>query len=87
MTSSGVQPTRKEKIEDCAGGPDMVPTAGAALVPGPYATVAETADVLRVHPKTVRSRVKSGELEAYRRGRRILIPLAAILRFIEQGRL
>ena len=57
------------------------------LPPGPYVTIAEAAELLRVDPKTVRSRIKSGDLEAHRHGRRILISLAAIMRLIERGRL
>ena len=54
---------------------------------GPCVTVAEAAVLLRVCPKTVHNRIKVGELEAYRHGRRILIPLAAIERLIKRGRI
>ena len=51
----------------------------------PYVTVDEAAELLRVVPKTVRNRIRSGDLEAYRHGRRVLIPLAAIERLIKTG--
>jgi excisionase family DNA binding protein len=52
-----------------------------------YVTVAEAAELLRVCTKTVRNRIGGGELEAYRHGRRILIPLTAIERLIRRGRM
>ena len=54
---------------------------------GQYVTRAEAALILHVDTKTVRARIRSGELEAYRHGRRILIPLAAIERLIKRGRI
>ena len=50
-----------------------------------HVTVAEAAVLLRVCTKTVRARIKSGKLEAYRHGRRILIPRSAIDRLIKSG--
>jgi excisionase family DNA binding protein len=52
-----------------------------------YVTREEAALLLRVCPKSVSNRITSGELEAYRHGRRILIPLAAVKRLIKRGRI
>jgi hypothetical protein len=54
---------------------------------GQCATRPEAALLLRVCPKSVSNRIKSGELEAFRHGRRILIPLASIERLIRRGRI
>jgi excisionase family DNA binding protein len=50
-----------------------------------YATVEEGAGLLRVCTKTVYARIHGGHLEAYRHGRRILIPRRAIDRLIKSG--
>jgi len=62
-------------------------TAQAARQMESYVTVAEAAELLCVDPKTVRNRIGSGDLEAYRHGRRVVIPLAAIERLIKRGRM
>jgi excisionase family DNA binding protein len=54
---------------------------------GNYITVAEAGLILRACTKTVRARIRVGELEAYRVGRRILIPRDAVERLIKRGRL
>jgi excisionase family DNA binding protein len=64
----------------------LTPAADAALPIEGYVTVAEAAVLLRVCPKTVRNRIKSGELVAFRHGRRILIPLTAIEGLIRRER-
>ena len=84
-TSSPDHPEDRKSTEDSPI--DRKVNQDRGLPSGPYATVAQAADVLHVHPKTVRSRIKSGDLEAYRHGRRILIPLTGLLRFVEEGRL
>jgi excisionase family DNA binding protein len=56
-------------------------------VPGTdYVTVAEVPVLLRVCTKTVHARIKSGDLEGYRHGRRIIIPRSAIESLIKSGR-
>lgn len=45
-------------------------------------TVDETAEYLGVAASTVRSGIRCGDLHAVRLGRRILIPRAALLRFL-----
>ena len=52
-----------------------------------YVTVEEAAGLLRVCTKTVYARIDGGQLEAYRHGRRILIPRPAIERLIKRGRI
>jgi excisionase family DNA binding protein len=69
------------------GGAVTSEVAPAALSIEGYVTVAEAAVLLRVCLKTVRNRIKSGELVAFRHGRRILIPLSAIERLIRRGRI
>jgi excisionase family DNA binding protein len=61
----------------------------ASLAPAKdwYATVAEAATLLRVCTKTVRNRIRSRELEAYRHGRRVLIRRTAIEHLIRRTRL
>jgi excisionase family DNA binding protein len=87
-TSSLTRYSMSEKsARDGAGAPEVTSAADTALPDGPYVTVAEVAVILRVCRKSVRSRIKSGDLEAYRHGRRILIPLAAIERLIKSGRM
>ena len=41
-------------------------------------SVYETAERLGIHPQTVRSMIKRGELRAVRAGRRVLVPVRAI---------
>jgi excisionase family DNA binding protein len=70
--------------------PDAGQRAAAKTSPpevGNYITVAEAALILRACTKTVRARIRVGELEAYRVGRRILIPRDAVERLIKRGRL
>jgi excisionase family DNA binding protein len=73
--------------ESSARGGKVTPAADTTLPTGPYVTVAEAAVLLRVCAKSVRNRIKGGELEAFRHGRRILIPLTAIERLIRGGRM
>jgi len=74
---------RRHLEQQDAGAP-----SGTEGVPGSgYVMVDEAAVLPRVCPKTVRNRIKSRVLEAYRHGRRILIPRNAIERLIKRGRI
>ena len=77
----------EKSTKDGAGVPEVTSAADTALSDSPYVTVADAAVILRVCPKSVRNRIKSGELEGFRHGRRILLPLGAIERFIKRGRI
>lgn len=48
-----------------------------------YYTVNETADLLRVHQRTVRKWMDAGKLEYVKAGRRVLIPTEAVEAFIQ----
>jgi excisionase family DNA binding protein len=84
-------PGRKAKMADDRA--DAGKTAKAEKVQpslpeiGKYITRSEAAQILHVDPKTVRARIRAGELEAYRHGRRILISLASVERLIKRGRI
>lgn len=47
-----------------------------------FLTVGEAADLLCCCQKTVRRRIKAGELRCVRNGRRVLVPVAAIDEFL-----
>lgn len=50
----------------------------------PAGTVAQVAEVLGVHPHTVRNLIDRGELAHVRVGRLIRIPRHAVVRFLER---
>jgi excisionase family DNA binding protein len=78
--------TTQEEQDAAVASNDADGTNGG-IATDPYVTVDEAAELLRVVPKTVRNRIRSGDLEAYRHGRRIIIPRAAIKRLNESGRM
>ena len=84
--STPTWPTTQEEQDAAVASKDADGTNGG-IATDPYATVDEAAELLRVVPKTVRNRIRSGDLEAYRHGRRIIIPRAAIKRLIKRGRM
>jgi excisionase family DNA binding protein len=43
------------------------------------------AELALVHPKTIRGHVKAGTLEAVKAGKNLLIPKAALLRWLLKG--
>lgn len=49
-------------------------------IPAPLVTIAEAARVLGVHPNTIYTRVKNGEIPVRRVGKAIRVDLAAITR-------
>ena len=73
---------RRHLEQQHAGAP-----SGTVGAPGAdYVMVDEAAVLLRICSKTVYTRIKNRELEAYRHGRRILISRQAIQRLIKRGR-
>jgi excisionase family DNA binding protein len=43
------------------------------------------AELAQCHPKTLRKHVKAGTLEAVKAGKNLLIPRAALLRWLQKG--
>jgi len=44
----------------------------------------ETADIIGVHPQTVRRLIADGRIDVVRIGRRVLVPVAEIERFLDR---
>ena len=49
-------------------------------------TVAKTAEQLTLHEQTVRTLIREGRIRSVRVGRRHIIPLAEVQRFLSAGR-
>ena len=80
-------PARPTQEVDVAVAAKRAIGAKPALTTELYLTVAEAAELLCVCTKTIRNRIKSGDLEAYHHGRRVLVPMAAIENLIRRGRM
>jgi excisionase family DNA binding protein len=52
-----------------------------------YLTVEEAAGMIRMPLSSFRQHVYSGEIEAYRPGRRVLVKRASLLAFVERARI
>lgn len=50
-----------------------------------FYTIEEAADKLKVSERTIRDAVNSGELKAYRKGKRVYILQSDIVEFIKSG--
>jgi excisionase family DNA binding protein len=61
------------------------PRPVAAPIAAPLLTVEETADLLRVHPSTVRRLVRGGQLEVRHIGRAVRIPRTSLDRLVAMG--
>ena len=61
------------------------PTPGTSPLPELY-SVAETAKLLKVNPKTVRRWIENGDLTVHRFGRQIRITDSDLVTFIRQHR-
>jgi excisionase family DNA binding protein len=79
-------PAREDRPDGAVAAANGPHAASKRIPTDAYLTVAEAADLLRVCTKTVRNRIRGCELEAYRHGRRVLIPRRAIEHLIKRGR-